>query len=609
MESFRDFLKKRIVLFDGAMGTYVYQKGVFIDKCFDELNLSNPDLIRGIHAEYVKAGCHVLETNTFGANRIKLGRHHLSEKIRTVNLEGVRLAREAAQGKAFVAGSMGPLGVEPEPWGEITREDAQDAFREQAAALAEGGVDVFILETFQDVSEVDQAVQAVRSICDIPVIAQVTVMEDGTTPFGLDVEEFTEQLAQTGADAVGVNCTCGPKPMLDFLERMVKVTALPLSVMPNAGRPQFVDGRTFYMSTPDYFCVYAKRFIEAGAKIIGGCCGTTPAHILKMAEALSQKETRVQRSVLISGPVLSEVVLPPPVPREKKSLVASKLAGGEFVTMVEMVPPKGMDPSKQLQGAEKLKSSGVDAINIPDGPRASARMNGLALALLLQERVGIEAVLHYTCRDRNLLGIQSDLLGDAVLGIKNILAITGDPPMMGDYPQATAVFDIDSIGLVKMLHNLNRGLDVGNKLIGAPTGFLIGVGLDPSSVNPDRERKRFWQKIESGAEFAVTQPVFNVDRLRSFLDQIHPCPIPIVAGVWPLLSLRNAEFMKNEVPGVSVPDWILETMGRYTSKEDQQKAGIEIARGMAGQVRSLVQGIQVSAPFGRVDVALDVCKA
>ncbi len=609
MESFRDFLKKRVVLFDGAMGTYIYQKGVFIDKCFDELNVSAPDLIRGIHREYVAAGCHVIETNTFGANRIKLGLHHLSEQVRAINLDGVRLAREAAQGKAFVAGSMGQLGVEPEPWGKTAREDVQDAYREQAAALAEAGVDLFVLETFHGTGEIDQAVQAVRSISDLPVIAQVTVTEDGVTPFGQDVEEFTEQLAQTGADAVGINCTCGPKPMFDFLERMVKVTSLPLSVMPNAGRPQFVDGRTFYMSTPDYFCVYAKRFIEAGARIIGGCCGTTPAHIMKMAEALSQKETRVQRSVLISAPLHPEVLLPPPVPRGKKSNIAAKLCAGEFVSMVEMVPPKGKDPSRQLEGAARLKESGVDAVNIPDGPRASARMNGLALALLLQERVGIEAVLHYTCRDRNLLGIQSDLLGDAALGIKNMLAITGDPPMMGDYPQATAVFDVDSIGLVRILHNLNRGLDVGCKPIGEPTAFLIGVGLDPAGINPDRERKRFRQKIESGAEFAVTQPVFDVDQLRSFLDSIRPCPIPVVAGVWPLLSLRNAEFMKNEVPGVSVPDWILEKMGKYASKEDQQKAGLDIARRMAARIRELVQGIQVSAPFGRVEAALDVFKS
>ncbi|HEX9935409.1 MAG TPA: bifunctional homocysteine S-methyltransferase/methylenetetrahydrofolate reductase, partial [bacterium] len=451
MEPFRSFLKNRVVLFDGAIGTYIYQKGIFIDKCFDELNLSNPDLVRGIHREYLAAGCHAVETNTFGANRFKLGRHHLADRCRTINLEGSRLARTEARDGAYVAGSIGPLGVELEPWGDVTFEQARDAFQEQAATLAEGGVDLFVLETFQDFVEIDQAIQAVRSVSDLPIIAQMTVQEDGTTTFGLEVEEIVEALAQTGSDAIGVNCTSGPKPMLDFLERMVKVTSLPLSVMPNAGRPQYVDGRTFYMSTPDYFSVYAKRFIEAGARIIGGCCGTTPGHIKKMAEALSQKQTRVQSSVWITEPVPEEPSLYAAVPMEAKSTLARKLAKGEYSTLVEMVPPKGKDPSKQLQGAEKLKRSGVDAVNIPDGPRASARMNGLALAVLLQERVGIETVLHYTCRDRNLLGIQSDLLGNAVLGIRNILAITGDPPMMGDYPQATAVFDVDAIGLVKIL--------------------------------------------------------------------------------------------------------------------------------------------------------------
>jgi len=606
MESFRSFVQGRVVLFDGAMGTYIYQKGVFIDKCFDGLNLSNPELIRSIHQEYLKAGCQAVETNTFGANRYKLGRHHLADSVRRINLEGASLARSAVQETAFVGGSIGPLGVELEPWGEITQEEAQSAFLEQAMALAEGGVDLFVLETFHDISEIDQAVRAIRRASALPILAQMTVREDGTTPFGLEIEEFTERLAQWGVDAIGINCTCGPKPMLDFLERMVRITSLPLSVMPNAGRPQIVDGRTFYMSTPDYFGIYAKRFIEAGARILGGCCGTTPDHIRKMAGALSQKQTRISRSIRVSEFPHPEVTLPAPVPKEQKSHVAGKLVRGEYVVLVEMVPPKGKDPAKLLQSARRLLDSGIDAINIPDGPRASARMNGLALALLLQEKVGIEVVLHYTCRDRNLLGIQSDLLGDSVLGIKNILAVTGDPPMMGDYPQATAVFDVDSIGLVKILHNLNRGLDVGNKTIGEPTGFLIGVGVDPSSIHLEREIKRFRMKIESGAEFAITQPVFDVATLESFLERLGPCAVPLLAGIWPLMSLRNAEFMKNEVPGVSVPESILEQLARYETKEDQQRVGIEIAQDMAEKVRAFTRGIQISAPFGKVEVALQV---
>ncbi len=608
MEPFRAYIKNHVLLFDGAMGTFIYQKGIFIDKCYDELNLSNPDLIRSIHKEYLKAGAEAIETNTFGANRYKLGRHNLTNKVKTINQKGARIVREISQSRAYAVGSIGPLGVKIEPWGETSFEEANEAFREQAQALLDGGVDLFILETFHDIREIEETVKAIKSISDLPIIAQMTVQEDGKTSYGIELKEITERLSSSEADVIGLNCTVGPKHMLDFLEQMVKITTKPISIIPNAGKPQYVDGRTFYMSTPEYFCVYAKRFIEAGARIIGGCCGTTPEHIRKMAEALVQKQPRMVIQKKINLQSEAEISLPQPVPKAEKSKLAEKVVQGKFVTLVEMLSPRGRDVAKQLAGAKKLKEKGIDAVNIPDGPRASARMNGLALAVLLQNHIDIETVLHYTCRDRSLIGMQSDLLGASVLGIKNILAITGDPPMVGTYPQSTAVFDIDSIGLTNLLNNLNKGLDLGNKLIGDPTAFFIGVGVDPNSVNLDKEIQRFYWKVDAGAEFAITQPVFDPAALEQFLERVKDFSIPFIAGIWPLTSLRNAEFMKNEVPGVTVPDAIIKRMERFESKDDQLKTGIEIAREMVEQVKKITSGIQVSAPFGRYSVALEVAE-
>ncbi|MBN1780299.1 bifunctional homocysteine S-methyltransferase/methylenetetrahydrofolate reductase [bacterium] len=606
-DSFLTYLEKNLVLFDGAMGTYIYQKGIFIDKCYDALNLSNPDLIQKIHEEYLHAGAHVIETNTFGANPYQLRKHNLQNELHQINRRGAEIARSAA-GDGFVAGSMGPLGQNLHPWGEITAAEARKAFREQAAALLQGNIDLFILETFQNLNELEEAVRAVRETAHLPLIAQLSLQEDGRTIFGNSLEEIAEHLNVLDVDVIGLNCVLGPKQLLDELEKLIHYTAKPVSIMPNAGLPQRVDGRMFYMSTPDYFGVYAKRFIDAGARIIGGCCGTSPEHIRKMAEVIAQKQTRLHRQDKISLPPSGPMNLPDPVPIEKKSKLAAKIHKNGYVALVEMVSPKGTDITRQIEGAEKCKAFGIDAINIPDGPRASARMNGLALAVKLQETVGIETVLHYTCRDRNLLGIQSDLLGASLLGIKNILAITGDPPKMGDYPDATAVFDIDSIGLARFISNLNHGLDIGHNPIGSPTGFLLGVGVDPSSINIALELDRFRQKIDAGAEFAITQPVFDINTLERFLDKASRSAFPVIAGIWPLISMRNAEFMKNEVPGVHIPDDILKRISQYGSKEDQLKAGIEIAREMAVQVKSFTQGIQISAPFGRVQIALDVAE-
>jgi len=602
-------LKKNLVLLDGAMGSLIYEKGVFIDKCYDELNLSRPDLIRSIHEDYVRAGARVIETNTYGANGFKLKSHNLLDRLEEINLTGVSLARDAAGDSSYVAGSMGPSGLEIEPWGETSLEEVFDAYAEQATFLSRGGVDLFILETFQDIREMEQAIKAIRSVSELPVVAMMTVGEDGRTRYGVELEDITCRLENSEASVIGLNCTVGPKPMLDFVEQMGKITSKPISIMPNAGRPQYTDGRMIYMSTPEYFSVYTKRFIDKGVRILGGCCGTTPDHIAKMANALAMKQTRIQHSIQIGVKPITEEPLPDPVPVKDKSRLAQKLISGEQVVLVEMVPPKSTDISKPLEGAKLLKKHRVDAINIPDGPRASARMTGLALSVLLQNQVDIETVLHYTCRDRNLLGMQSDLLGATAMGIRNILAITGDPPMIGDYPQATAVFDIDAIGLVHLINNLNQGIDVGEKRIGDPTSFFTGVGLDPNSVNPENEIHRLQLKKEAGAEYIITQPVFDVPSLESFLEKVDLEDLYLIAGIWPLVSLRNAEFMKNEVPGVTVPDEVLAQIARYETREDQLKAGIGIAQSMVDRVLGFVNGIQVSAPFGRYALAVEVAQA
>ncbi len=608
MIPFKEYIQDNLVLMDGAMGSLIYEKGVFIDKCYDELNLSRPELIRSIHEDYIRAGARVIETNTYGANRYKLKSHNLLEQIEDINRRGVELAREAAGENVYVAGSMGPVGEELEPWGEISLEKVFDAFKEQAGYLNQAGVDLFIIETIQDIREMEQAIKAIRSISDLPVVAMMTVGEDGKTRYGLDLEDITGKLLRSEATVIGLNCTVGPKPMLDFVEHMIQVSDKPICIMPNAGRPQYTDGRMIYLSTPEYFSVYTKRFIDKGVRMLGGCCGTTPEHISKMANALAMKQTRIQHSIHIGVRPVTQEPLPEPVPQAMKSNLARKLSSGEQVVLVEMVPPRSTDTTKLVEGAILLKESRVDAINIPDGPRASARMTGLALSVLLDQKVGIETVIHYTCRDRNLLGMQSDLLGASVLGAKNILAITGDPPMIGDYPQATAVFDIDSIGLVHLINNLNHGIDVGEKRIGDPTAFFAGVGVDPNSVNLANEIKRLRLKKEAGAEYVITQPVFDFNSLNAFLEKADLCNLYLIVGIWPLVSLRNAEFMKNEVPGVFVPDSVIASIGRYDNKEDQLKAGIEIARSMVDKVQSFVNGIQVSAPFGRYPLAVQVAE-
>jgi methionine synthase / methylenetetrahydrofolate reductase (NADH) len=616
MISFRELLESDTIhVFDGAMGTMLYSKGIYINRCYDELNLVAPDLVREVHSEYIRAGAEIIETNTFGATANKLQPYGLEGSLREINIKAARIAREAAGDRVHVAGAIGPLGLRIEPYGPTSYDEARVMFSDQVSALLEGGVDLFVLETFSDISELRQAISAVRELCDLPIVAQMTIQMDGNTLFGTTPEVFTTRLDEWGADVIGLNCGVGPALVLNAIEKMRTLTTRKLSAQPNAGLPRDVGGRQIYMCSPEYMAEYSRRIVQTGAKFVGGCCGTTPAHIKLIADALRQLNPRTQK-VTVAHPTQATVHdLTPPgvnlVPAEERSNWARKIATGEFVTTVEVLPPKGCNPWKTLDSIRLLKEAGVDGVNIPDGPRAQTRMSALATAVMVQREIGMEAVLHYCCRDRNLLGMMSDLLGAGALGLRNLLLITGDPPKMGPYPDATAVFDIDAIGLTNMVNKLNHGLDIGNNPIGDPTSFSIGVGVNPGAVNMDEELRRFEWKIEAGAEYAITQPVFDTQQLSEFLKLIEHCRIPIVAGIWPLVSFRNAEFLHNEVPGVHVTAEIMDRMRAASaiSKEAGRDEGLRIARESLLEVREQIQGVQVSAPFGNVKYALEVFEA
>jgi methionine synthase I (cobalamin-dependent)/5,10-methylenetetrahydrofolate reductase len=606
----------RIVVFDGAMGTMLYSKGVFINQCYDELNVRAPDLVRELHRQYIKAGADIIETNSFGANRIKLAQYGLEAQVKELNLAAARLAREEAGDRVLVAGAVGPLGVRIEPYGPTGAEEARAIFREQLEALNEGGVDLFLFETFSDLHEIHEAILAAREVDPSkPVIAQMTVGVDGHTPYGATPEDVARALDRWGADVIGLNCSVGPQTILECVEKMAQVTRKKISAQPNAGMPRDVGGRSMYMASPEYMASYARHLIQAGAKVVGGCCGTTPAHIQSIVEGVRPLQPRLATA----APATSATQAPDgtakpkpagtePIPFAERSRFAHKIAEGAFVTSVEIVPPRGTDATRMLTDVRRLKEAGVDAVNVPDGPRAQSRMGALLTSVLIEQQVGIETVTHYACRDRNLLGMLSDLLGAASIGLRNLLIITGDPPKMGPYPDATAVFDIDSIGLTNLVRNLNRGLDPGGNALGSATKFAIGVGVNPAAIDPAHEIRRFEWKVDAGAEYAITQPVFDASQLERFLERIAHVRIPIIAGIWPLVSVRNAEFLANEVPGVSVPDAVISRMRRANekSKDHAVAEGIAIAREMLERVRGSVQGAQVSAPFGKVELALEV---
>ena len=605
---FEDFLTdNRPHVFDGAMGTMLYQRGVFINRCYDELNIRDPEIVREVHRAYVKAGAELLETNSFGANEIKLAEYGLDAQVHEINVRAAQIAREAANGRALVGGAIGPLGIRIEPFGPTSLEEARAIFRRQALGLLEGGADFFILETFSDLDEIRQALLGIREVSSLPVVCQMTIQEDGATAYGTSPETFTARLDEAGADVIGLNCSVGPHGVLTAIEKMAPVTQRRLSAQPNAGLPREIHGRKMYMASPEYMAKFSQRLIRAGAKFIGGCCGTTPEHTKRMVDAVA---AIAPARVMVRVDLPEQTGARQTVPLAERSRWGRKIATGELVTTVEIVPPKGIDPSKMLAGVRLLKAAGVDAVNVPDGPRAQMRMGVLPTAVLIEQTTGMEAVVHYCCRDRNLLGMMSDLLGAHALGLRNLLIITGDPPKMGPYPEATAVFDIDSIGLANLVNRLNHALDPGGNAIDQPTAFTIGVGVNPGAQDIEEELQRFYWKIEAGAEYAITQPVFDPEQLLRLIDQLKQRGIwvPIVAGIWPLVSIRNAEFLANEVPGVIIPDAILDRMRRASEKgrEFGLQEGISIAREMFERVRPHVQGLQVSAPFGRTDYALQV---
>ena len=608
MASFLDTLDQRVLVCDGAMGTMLYTKGIFVNRCFDALNLTAPDLVSGVHREYVRAGADILETNTFGANRVKLRGFGLADKLREINVEGARLARSAARGQVFVAGAIGPLGVRIEPWGKTGVDEAEAYFREQVDALLEGGVDLFVLETFRDLTELGAAMRAVRAACALPVVAQMTIEEDGNSLDGTPPEEFAPALEALGADVIGVNCSIGPAPMLETVERIAAVTKTRLSAQPNAGRPRDIEGRNIYLTSPDYFASYARRFVTAGVRLVGGCCGTSPDHIRQMAGAVHALEATGGSAVARAarGGVAHHEVEPPPVvvPPAEKSALGQALSVGKFATVVSLPLPKGFDYADTLEHARALKARGVDAISILGGPRG-ARMSPLALAVLLQQHAGVETVLEYSCRDRNLLGMQSDLLGAHALAIRNVLLVTGDARSVGGYADATTVFDVDSVGLTNVVSRLNHGHDIGGQSIGHATAFHVGVMVNPGAEILDAEVRRFAYKVEAGAEYAVTKPVFDVAALERFMKAIEGFRIPVLVGLWPFDSVTNAEFMANEVPGVQVPAAVVDRM-RRAAPDAAAEEGVAIAAEVGRGLRGLVQGVHLSGPAHALESTLHV---
>ena len=583
----------------------LYQKGIFINRCFDELNLSSSDLVKDVHKAYIQAGVDLIETNTFGANAFKLLFHGFESKVSEINFRGAKLAREAAGKETFVAGAIGPLGVQIEPIGKLAYEEAKEAFKVQVLALVEGGVDLFVLETFSRLEELEQAILAVREVCDLPIVAQMTITDDGNSPLGDTPETIVKKLSTYNLDAVGLNCSVGPQIMLESIKKMAEYTKLPLAAQPNAGFPKLIDGRYIYLCSSDYMSKFSKRFIQAGVRILGGCCGTTPEHMkaIKTVVRVLQPSKLV---VTMDRKTAKPETAIEPVPTAEKTPLARKLSEGKFVVAVEIDPPKGVDLKKVIDGACLLQRSSVDAINIADGPRASARMSPMALAMIFKHHLQIETIIHYCCRDRNLLGMQADLIGAHALDLRNVLMITGDPPKLGDYPSATAVFDVDSIGLTQIANLLNHGMDLAGNPIGAPTALHIGIGANPGAVNLDEELKRFYYKVEAGAEYVMTQPVYDTRVFENFMNRIQDIKIPILIGILPLASAKNAEFLHNEVPGMSIPEPIRKRMHAAGNGEAGRIEGVKIAQEALVDCKPMVQGAYIMPPFNRFDMALKV---
>ena len=603
MTPFLDALDSRVLVCDGAMGTMLYAQGVFINRCFDALNLTDPSRVSAVHDDYVRAGADVIETNTFGANRIKLRSFGLADQMREINRAGAQLARKAAGKNVYVAGAIGPLGLRIEPWGKTAADEAEAYFREQAEALVEGGVDLLMLETFRDLNEIVAAIAAVKRSCALPIVAQMTIEEEGNSLDGTPPEQFVPALQAAGADVIGINCSIGPAHMLEAVERMAGLTPARLSAQPNAGRPRDIEGRTLYLTSPEYMASYARRFASARVRLVGGCCGTTPEHITQIKAALTSGST-ARSLVAVATPAQPAPVVTT-IPRAEKSYLANALARRRWVTVVELVPPRGHSSEEAIEQARAARVKGVDAVLIPDG-LTGPRLSALSLAVLIQQRTGIETVLQCSARDRSLLDLQSDLLGAHAMGVRNVVLVTGDVPLVGDYSDATAVVDVDSIGLLNAVSRFNHGTDVGGQSIGQPTAFNIGVTLNPGAEDLDREMRRFAYKLEAGADFVVTRPVFDPRSLDRVAKQLEDAKLPVLLGLRPLDSVLDAEWMANEMPGSQIPDGVLDRMRRAQSPEAAAAEGIAIARDLYAGLKGRVQGVLVTALPGRIDRALDI---
>lgn len=631
-------LRQRPLLCDGAMGTLLYARGVTYEQCFDALNLTQPELIQGIHSEYISAGAQIIETNTFGANRSKLEAHNLSERVREINIRAVKLAREArevAGRPVFIAGAIGPTGRPLQAPDEQRLSELRSIFREQIEALQTGGVDLVILETFSSLAELRQAVLAAKEVGGLPIVAQMSFYEDGHTLSGRSATRVAAVLGDLGIDVIGANCSVGPAATLDVLEEMIAASKqqadmyripLPLfSAQPNAGLPRRIDNRFFYVSTPDYFADYALHFAKAGVHLIGGCCGTTPRHIAAMRKALDEHygDTQPTTSELqaneFSQPVAlldsqatltrlieEEIILPQ---QGSKTRLQEKLEAGEFVVSAELDPPKGLNPRKILEGAVVLQKAGIDFINIADSPMARVRMSCIALARLIQDHLGIETIIHFTTRDRNLMALQAELLGAHALGIRNVLALTGDPQRVGDYPNTTGVWDVDSVGLIQIIKQMNQGHDAAGSSIGAQASFHIGCALNLNMTDEETEREieKYRSKVEAGAHFIMTQPIYELAPLERFLRRAGQPPIPMLLGCVPLHSSRHAEYLHNEVPGITIPDEVRARM--KAAGEHGHAEGLQIAQELLGVARGMVQGVYLMPSYGRYDVVSELTRS
>ncbi len=612
-------LREEVVVGDGAMGTYLHERGgIPLDRCFPEQNLSDPQLVESVHQEYWAAGAQALRTNTYGAHRIALRRYGLEEQIRKINIHGARLARQASEHRAWVLGSIGPIGHPLQPVGRISRQEAIDAFREQAELLAEGGVDAIILETIADLNEMRAAIEGVRAACDLPIIALKTFTEEGVTLMGEFPGEVAQGLAEMGAEVIGANCSLGPHGYAAILKRMALVAERPLAVYPTAGIPERHGPRVRYPAAPAYVAAHARRFAEIGVRLIGGCCGHTPAHVRAIAEAIAAWRAQGPRRsrATIERVVRIESAREPAELSERSAL--SRKMGRELVVTCEMDIPRGHDMSTLLEGAAYLHRHGVDALNITDGARARLRLHPMVICHLIQRQVGIETIMHYACRDRNVLGMQSEILGAAALGIRNILIISGDPTAIGDYPRATSVFEVDSIGLTRIVAGLNGGRDLAGNVIGRPTSFYIAVGANPMAENLDEEIRRLCHKAEAGAHSVFTQPIFELRTLERFLERTRALHLPVALGVLPLRTARHAEFLHNEVPGIEIPAAIRRRMQEAARGEGegeerdaaarraQAEEGVAIAVELVEKARPMVAGVYIMPPFKRYEMAVQI---